>query len=411
MLKVHPDKSQVVVDYDREEQTGQLIFGLLLMTCALTLFGIIMLYSTSYNMAGPKYFIYQMIWAGAGTSMAIAVALIGYRKICQYALLIVAAVLIMLLVARFCFPAIKGAYRWIKIPIPGFPISIQPSEFAKVAMAIFFSKYCADHLRFINNVFPKDMKTFKEGPLPGLLVCLVMMGAVFLGKDLGTAVLMFSVAGIVLFCAGLRLRYILPPVIGLGVGGFYLIKHFSPFRWDRLTSFLDPEKEQLTEGYQLWNSFLAFGSGNWTGLGLSQSRLKARYLPEAHTDFIMSIVGEELGFVTVLIVIAAYLIFIYIGARISAASPTRQGMLLGIAITSTIGLQAIINLGVVCGAFPTKGMPAPFISYGGSNMFVCMIFVGLLFSIAYETAHPNYNDDIYNWVKAHLPFFNKTGTK
>lgn len=406
------DKNNVVLDDQQEQKTGQLIFGLLLMTCALTLFGIIMLYSTSYyDKDSSRYFIFQMVWTGAGFLAATGVVLIGTRKLSQWALALIAGTILLLLVARFCFAPIKGAYRWIQLPIPGLPVSIQPSELAKLALAIFFSKYCADRFRTVNCLLPKTSKEFWESPWPGLAVGAVLAACVYLGKDLGTTVLMFSVMGLVLFCAGMKLRYLVPPVIAAAVGGFFLIRHFSTYRWDRLTIFLDPEKDQLAEGYQLWHSFLAFGSGNWTGLGLSQSRLKANYLPEAHTDFIMSIVGEELGFVTMVIVLFAYFVFIVICARISANAPTRQGMLLGTAVTSTLGLQAIINIGVACGAFPTKGMPAPFISYGGSSMVVCMISVGILFSIALDTVHPNYSDDILAWCKSHLPFFKKAGTR
>lgn len=179
-------------------------------------------------------------------------------------------------------------------------------------------------------------------------------------------------------------------------------------RWARLTSFLDPFKDAQGDGYQLANSFLAFGSGNWFGIGFSQSRLKARYLPEAHTDFILSITGEELGFITMIAIIIVYMTFIILGVKISAAARSRHAMLLGLALTSIIGMQAVINIGVVCGAFPTKGMPAPFISYGGSNMLMCLTAVGLLVSIAMETAIPDYNNDLSRWLKSKIPFLKKT---
>jgi cell division protein FtsW len=411
MPNILSDKNNVVVDDRQEEQTGRLIFWLLLMTCALTLFGIIMLYSTSYyDTDSSKYYVNQMIWTGAGFGAGAFVFIFGFRRLSQWSLVLIVGAILMLLAARFCFPPIKGAYRWIQIPIPGFPVSIQPSELAKLALAVFFSRYCAERFRTINQIIPRNLKEFYEGPLPGIGVGLLLAACVYLGKDLGTTLLMFSVMGLVLFCTGMKLRFLVPPVLIFSTGGFFLLRHFSTYRWDRMTIFLDPEKHQLDEGYQLWHSFLAFGSGSWTGLGLSQSRLKANYLPEAHTDFIMSIVGEELGFLTMLIVLFAYFIFIVICARISIGSPTRQGMLLGTAVTGTLGLQSIINIGVACGAFPTKGMPAPFISYGGSSMLVCMISVGILFSIAMETLHPNYNDDIFAWFKSKLLFFKKAGS-
>lgn len=405
------EKSSVMLDNMQEEKTGRLIFCLLAGTCALTLFGVIMLYSTSYGVAGSKYFFNQMVWVVVGSVLALAVVLVGYKKISQFGLALVICAIVMLLVARYCFPPIKGAYRWIRIPFPGFPVNIQPSELAKLALAIYFSRFCAERLRYINNIFTFDFKKLvpyaRQGPLSGIAVCGVLMGAVFLGKDLGTTVLLAGVMAVILFCAGMRLRYLISAMALAGISGFYKIKHSGSYRWDRLTVFLDPETEYLTEGYQLWNSFLAFGSGNWLGLGLSKSRLKAKYLPEAHTDFIMSIVGEELGFVAMLLVMFSYFFFIVVCAKISANARTRQAMLLGVALTSTLGMQAIINIGVACGAFPTKGMPAPFISYGGSSMLMCLLAVGLLFSIALDTIHPNYNEDLIVWFKGWLSSDNK----
>ncbi len=405
------EKNSVMLDNMQEEKTGRLIFCLLAGTCALTLFGVIMLYSTSYGVAGSKYFVSQMVWVVVGSIMAAGVVLVGYKKISQFGLALVISAIILLLVARYCFPPIKGAYRWIRIPIPGFPVNLQPSELAKLALAIYFSRYCAERLRYINNIFTFNFKKLipyvKQGPLPGIVMCCALMGAIFLGKDLGTTVLLAGVMAVVLFCSGMRLRYLITVIAGAAVIGFFKIKHSGSYRWDRLTVFLDPETDHLTEGYQLWNSFLAFGSGNWLGLGLSKSRLKAKYLPEAHTDFIMSIVGEELGYVAMLLVMFSYFFFIVVCARISANARTRQAMLLGVALTATLGMQAIVNIGVACGAFPTKGMPAPFVSYGGSSMLMCLLAVGLLFSIALDTIHPNYNEDLMAWFKERLSSGNK----
>ena len=157
-----------------------------------------------------------------------------------------------------------------------------------------------------------------------------------------------------------------------------------------MTIFLDPERSQDQEGYQLWNSFLALGSGSWLGVGLGFSRLKAKYLPEAHTDFIIAIIGEEVGYVGVLGVILLYLAWGFFAFRIALGARTRTGMLLGCALTLGVVLQAIINLGVVSGVLPTKGMPAPFISYGGSNMVCSLLAVGLLVSIAMDSRVPDY---------------------
>jgi len=385
-----------------EDRSGWYAFWMVLVTLLLIFFGCTMLYSTSYGIAGAKYFSNQLIWCGAGFVSASLMVFLGYKRVSNYAVAMIIASIILLAIADFCFPAIKGAHRWIKIPIPGFPINIQPSELAKLAVAIFFSKYCAERLRFMDSLFHKN------GPLPGVGVCALVCLFIVLGKDLGTTILVAGVMTAVLFCAGIKLRWLLM-VIGLGGPLLFLqIKYFSPMRWARLTSFLDPFKDAQGDGYQLANSFLAFGSGNWFGIGFSQSRLKARYLPEAHTDFILSITGEELGFITMIAIIIVYMTFIILGVKISAAARSRHAMLLGLALTSIIGMQAVINIGVVCGAFPTKGMPAPFISYGGSNMLMCLTAVGLLVSIAMETAIPDYNNDLSRWLKSKIPFLKKT---
>jgi cell division protein FtsW len=189
------------------------------------------------------------------------------------------------------------------------------------------------------------------------------------------------------------------------------IKCFDAERWSRIISYTDPEISQQADGYQLWNSLLALGSGSWFGIGFMDSRLKAKYLPESHTDFILSIVGEELGFFSLCMVIAAYMAFMYLGLKISINSRTRLGMLLGMAITVMITLQAIINIGVVSGGIPTKGMPAPFISYGGSNMLMCMISVSILLSIAFETVKPGFNDEIIDSIKHKFSFITRLWKK
>jgi cell division protein FtsW len=186
------------------------------------------------------------------------------------------------------------------------------------------------------------------------------------------------------------------------VGLWYYIKNHDLERWSRLTSFMQPELLQKSDGYQLWNSILALGSGNWFGIGFMESRLKAKYLPEAHTDFILSIVGEELGLISTTMVIVGYLLFMFFALKISLNAKNRQGMLLGITITVLIMLQAFINIGVVTGSLPTKGMSAPLISYGGSNLVMCLVGVGLLVNIAIETAQPNFSKDLLNNIRQRI---------
>jgi cell division protein FtsW len=212
-------------------------------------------------------------------------------------------------------------------------------------------------------------------------MCGVTLILVLAGHDLGTTILIATVIWIILLVSGVKLRYMIPPVAIIPLIPI-ILKYADKMRWARITAYLSPEVYQKTIGYQLWLSILALGSGSWTGLGFTQSRMKAQYLPEAHTDFILSIVGEELGYITLLILISAYVLFICLSVFISIKSKDKEGMLLGFGCSVMIALQAIINIGVVSGAFPTKGMPAPFISYGGSNAIVCLICVGFLLSIS-----------------------------
>ncbi len=363
--------------------------GLIALT--ILLFGLTMLYSTSFGSVGSSYFKKQLLWAGVGFGGLGVIIAIGYKKLSDYSWLLMIGTGGLLLIADFLFPAVKGAHRWIMIPHVG---NIQPSEMAKIAICLFLAKFCADHSRAIEN--SPFLKVF----IPAGVCCAPVIGLVLLGKDLGTTVLLSSVFLFVLFAAGMKLRYILPIPILAGPVLFWLIKSFDKMRWARLTSFLDPEANQIDEGYQLWHSLLALGSGSWLGVGFTESRMKANYLPEAHTDFILSIVGEELGFAALCLVMAAYVILICVAVRISSRARTRQGMILGFGLTCVMALQAIINIGVVSGAFPTKGMPAPFISYGGSNLVMCLIATGLLLSISIDATHPDYNGELHERLKA-----------
>ena len=396
---------QILEQYNQSPAEKSLFYacGMLVVVTFILLFGLTMLYSTSYDPAyyETAYFKKQLQWAAIGLFGGITAFVIGHKKLLEISIIFVLLAIILLGVADFCFPAVKGAHRWIKLKgIIGISANIQPSELAKIALALFLSKYCAANMRYINEIFRLKSVVFFG-------ICGLLIGLVLLGKDLGTTLLLISVMGIILFISGLRLRFLIPPAVILVSALMYLIKKFDPERLSRLTSFLDPEAVRSESGYQLWNSLLAFGSGNWFGIGFGESRLKAKYLPEAHTDFILSIVGEELGLLALSLVIFAYLAFAWFALKISLNSRTRPGTLLGVALTSTIILQAIINIGVVSGAFPTKGMPAPFISYGGSNLVMVLVSVGLLISIAAETASQGFHDQLLDSIKSTIPFLKK----
>ncbi len=395
-----PSKSTELPEDIQAHKSINYAYGLIITVALITLFGLTMLYSTSYNTAGTKFFYNQLAWSFIGVLAGAVVFTIGHKKLGEYSMVLIISATVLLIIADFCFPAVKGAHRWIRINFIGGPMSIQPSELAKIAIALYISKYCADNLRFVNDLF------CREGPIRPCIVCGIVIFFVLAGKDLGTTILLVSVCMIVFFASGMKLRWLLPPIIVGGPLLFFVIKKFDPMRWARLTTFLNPEADLQDDGYQLWNSLLALGSGKWFGIGFMESRLKAKYLPEAHTDFILSIVGEELGLISLCLVALAYIVFMYFALKICLNSRTRQGMLLGLAITSALVFQAIINIGVVSGGLPTKGMPAPFISYGGSNLMMCMTGVGLLLNIAAETASPGFNDEIIAAIKKKFAFLN-----
>ena len=366
----------------------------------ITLFGLIMLYSTSFVTQGSSYFRKQLMWmfiglvAGAGTIM------LGSKRLSDWSPLMVILLDILLVWALFCKP-INGARRWIQVA----GMTLQPSELGKVVITLFMARFLASHTRAL------ESEPFRKVMIPsGIWVGPVIL-LVLLGEDLGTTVLLGSLYLLMLFVAGMRLRYILPFAVILPTAAFFIIKAFDPMRWNRLTVFLDAEAYKMTSGYQLWNSMLALGSGGWTGVGFTESRLKLMYLPENHTDFILSIVGEELGFITLLTVIIAYLILVYVGLRISVKARTRQGMLIAFGMSIFIGMQALINIGVIRAAFPTKGMPAPMISYGGSKLLACLIASACVAGVAIDSAIPDYPDKLLAWAGKRLHFSRSSSTE
>lgn len=362
----------------------------------LLLFGLAALYSTSFGIQGSAsyYFVRQLQWGAIGLAGFAAVILAGYKKLSSLGWLFM-ILIVALLLAALCFSPVKGARRWIRLPGG---ISIQPSEYAKVVIALFMAKFCSDRINLIEKM------PFRFILLSGLC-CAPVIALVFAGRDMGTTVLLAVVMFAILYAAGVRLRYVLtlPPLGALAL--FLYIKYCSPFRWARLITYQDPELYQKTGGYQLWLSLLALGSGGWTGVGFGESRMKHKYLPEAHTDFILSIVGEELGFLWLCVVILGYMLFVLLAILVSVRARTRQGMFLAFGLTTFLAVQAIINIGVISGAFPTKGMPAPFISYGGSSLVTCLVATGLIVSVALDAAWPDYPKTLRAKIAAKLRRF------
>jgi cell division protein FtsW len=338
---------------------------------ALLALGMVMLYSSSMAQVGARYLTMQLVWCVLGLAACVATTLVDYRRLKKvWWVLFGLAILMLVLVLNKHFGVVRGhARRWFSLC----GMHFQPSEFAKIALIIALAWY-GEH-------FQRQMPQWKRGILiPGLLIGLPV-GLIFKEPDVGTSLVLAAVSGILLLVSGIRLKYFLPPVIAAAIGIGVFIYH-NPMRSERIYSWLHVEETRRDKGLQAYEAMVALGSGGLTGKGLGDGRQKLGFLPEHHTDFIFSIIGEELGLIATLLVIIAFVAIISCGIYIAMNSTDTFGLLLGSGITFLIGLQAFINIGVVTSALPNKGLPLPFISYGGSNLVIMLISVGLLLSIS-----------------------------
>jgi cell division protein FtsW len=349
-------------------------------TVGLALFGVVMVYSASAVIAQQEghsqfhYVIKQSVWTLIGFIAMFAAMRFDYQRLNRrwiiYGLLLVT---VLLLIAVFGFSPVNGARRWIKFR--GF--SIQPSEIAKLSLALFLA-------RFLEKRAGEEASFWKTF-LPCFVVLGVVAGLVAKETDLGTALMLAIICFTICFVAGMRPRhlvYALVPAL-LFVGKMLI---FTPFRWRRMASFIDPWADQQGTGYQVVQSLIAVGSGGPHGLGFAQGRQKLLFLPFAHSDFIFAVVGEELGLVGALIVVFVFAIFLWRGMRAALRAPDRFGMFLGIGIVVGIVAQALLNMSVVLALVPTKGIPLPFISYGGSSLVPTLAGVGILLNISQYAA-------------------------
>jgi cell division protein FtsW len=338
---------------------------------ALLALGMVMLYSSSMAQVGAHYLAMQLVWCVLGLAACVATTMVDYRQLKRiwWVPLAIAVLMLALVLNKHIGARINGARRWFSFG----GLHFQPSEFAKLALILALAWY-GDH-------FQRQMPLWKRGILiPGLLIGLTV-GLIFKEPDVGNALVLATVSGILLLIAGIRLRYFLPPVIAAAIGiGVFI--YYNPMRSNRIHSWLHVEETRQDTGLQAYEAMIALGSGGLTGKGLGDGRQKLGFVPEHHTDFIFSIIGEELGLIATLLVIAAFVAIVFCGIYIAMNSIDAFGLLLGSGITFLIGLQAFINIGVVTSALPNKGLPLPFISYGGSNLLMMLASVGVLLSIA-----------------------------
>ena len=349
---------------------------------SLLALGLVMLYSSSMTQVGAHYLMMQLVWCVFGFGLCVTAAALDYQLFKKIAwLLFGLAVFLLLLViamrshhvAGLSAPRINGARRWFDFH----GVRFQPSELGKIALVIALAWY--------GDRFQRRMHTFNWGVVLPTAMIAVVLGLVFVEPDRGTTILLAVVSGAVLLLAGVQWKFIVPPVLLAAVGLTVSILH-DPMRMKRIFSWLDLEQHKDGVGYQAYQAMIALGSGGWTGLGLGNGRQKLGFVPEHHTDFIFSIIGEELGLVATLLVVVAFVVIAFCGIYIALRARDTFGTLLATGITLLISLQAAINIGVVTSALPNKGLPLPFISYGGSNLLAMLACVGLLFSIARQAA-------------------------
>jgi cell division protein FtsW len=351
------------------------IYTLLLTVVTLTALGIVMLFSTSafaQESHGDIYFFVkrQAFWLTISLLCALVGALVDYhwwRKSWWLIFIIALALLILCFVPPIGLK-INGSRRWIQVGFGTF----QPSELAKVAV-VFFTAWWFEK-------FEKDAGRFFKGFVFPIAIVSLILVPISRQEDLGYTALIGAAVLCVMFVAGMRLRWILPIVLVGAVGILYLAFHIEERR-DRLLAFLNPEEYQASGGYQQLQGLIAIGSGGVDGLGLGEGRQKMLYLPYAHTDFIFPMIGEELGLRVTLVIVFCYLLICLCGTLIAMNAPDRFGMLLGFGFVMMITLQAIVNIGVTTSVLPNKGMPLPFISFGGSNLAICYFMVGVLVNI------------------------------
>jgi cell division protein FtsW len=351
----------------------------ILISCvaALLALGVVMLYSSSSPQVGARYLMLQLVWCVLGVAACVVATLTDYRQLKRFwwVLLMAALVMLALVLNKHLGSVRGGARRWFTLG----GMSFQPSEFAKLAVIIALAWY--------GERFQRQMPTLIRGALiPALLIGLAV-GLIFKEPDVGNGLVLATVCGILLLVAGIRFRYFLPPVLAgaLAVGLFI---YHNPMRSGRVYSWLHLEETRLDKGMQAYESMVALGSGGLIGKGLGDGRQKLGWVPEHHTDFIFSIIGEELGLIATFFVVVAFAAILFCGIYIAAHACDSFGTLLGAGISFLISLQAFINIGVVTSALPNKGLPLPFISYGGSSLLITLTGIGLLLSVARAARSP-----------------------
>jgi cell division protein FtsW len=344
--------------------------GLLMVT------GVLMVGSSSHYMAmqrnlGSSYFLTrQLVHALVAVVVLVVAMRFPYRKLKEGGIVFPALILCALaLVVVLAMPAAGGAKRWLHFGL----FRVQPSEFAKLATILFMARFLALKEKRINDMLAVT--------LPGLSIVATLAFLIVIEPDLGGAVMLTATACVMIFVAGLRWRYV-AAVTGFGMAALVLGILIHPYRLRRILAYINPDADPMAGGWQLTQSMVAIGNGGLTGTGFGKGQAKALFLPEAHTDFIYSIVSEEFGFLGSMLLLAAFMLLLWRGLRTARMAPDRHGFYLALGITTLLVLQGVIHMGVCVGLFPTKGLSLPFVSYGGSSLVVSMAATGILLNVS-----------------------------
>ena len=345
----------------------------------LVLIGIVMVFSSSaaYTEQNDSFYFLkrQVLWCLLGTGLLLITKNLDYHKLHQYTYPIMIFTFLLLIVVMFpeFSKKVGGARRWLVFG----EFSFQPSELAKFTLVLFIAKSLVKRADKLRN--------FAYGYLPNLIVLGFFFIPILFQPDFGTVMVILTVTFTMLFIAGLRKKFLFLSILAI-IPFIALAISFAEYRTRRIIAFLNPWEDPSGAGFQAVQSFYAFGRGGFWGAGLGESSQKLYRLPEAHTDFIFSVIGEELGFVGTTAIVLLFLIFIWRGFLTAYQAKDPFGTHLATGLTLLIGLQAFINLGVASGLLPTKGLTLPFISMGGSSMLVTMLSVGVILNISEQTA-------------------------
>jgi cell division protein FtsW len=361
----------------RSLQPDRQLFGV---TLALCLIGAVMVFSASAITAreiygnGYIFLIRQLIFIAVGFVGMFFLMNADYRKLRQPHVIFTAiAVTLVFLIAVFFLDRSHSTHRWIKAG----PLSLQPSEFANLVV-IFYLAWFIEIRRAPRGIGIRDpLRTV----LPAVGPVLLIVGLVLAEPDMGTACMIFLIAFVLLFVAGIPYRFIFGAALA-ALPAIYLLIVRVPYRLERVKAFLTPGTDPQGHGFQLAQSLIAVGSGGFSGVGLMESRQKLFFLPEAHTDFIFAVISEEWGFIGATVLVVLFAVYGWRGFVAAMKAPDDFGKYLGLGITTLVVGQALINLSVVLGLMPTKGIPLPFVSYGGSSLLVMLLATGVLLNIS-----------------------------